>query len=114
MVNSVEEFFEVEINDDIVARRRIAAPGPPPNGPSAQPESVTSDLIWEKTGERHAGGSRLTLRPQAREYGNDVVVPIRLRQKPAFLGEARLMRGTRRSKKQRDFGPSLRGMMRKG
>jgi hypothetical protein len=46
---------------------------------------------------------------------NDVVMPIRFRQKPAFLGEVPLMRaGTPRCKKQRDFGPVFRGMMRQG
>jgi hypothetical protein len=60
--------------DDVLI---VTKPGPPPDGPSARPESVTSNLIWEKTGQRHAvpynppGGHafRLTLRPQAREYG---------------------------------------------
>jgi hypothetical protein len=95
---------------------------PPLMGRAPRPESVTSDLIWGKTGQRHAvpfdppgvTPSGLRCGRKLANVANDVVVPIRLRQKPAFLGEARLMRGTRRSKKQRDFGPSLRGMMRKG
>jgi hypothetical protein len=44
----------------------------------------------------------------------DMVVLIRFRQKPAFRGKLPLMRtGTRRRKKQRDFGPVFRGMMSK-
>jgi hypothetical protein len=54
MVNSVEEFFEVEINNDIVARGDVLLRLGHRLGPSARPESVTSDLIWEKTGQRYA------------------------------------------------------------
>jgi hypothetical protein len=63
------------------------------------------------------GATRVGLR-RGRKFpnmANDVIVPIRFRQKPAFLGEPSLMRaGTRRGKKQGDFGPVLRGMVGKG